>query len=41
MLVVNRTASTIRRLIIQANNFELKPMIIQMIQQTVRFRGLS
>jgi len=41
MLVVNRAASTIKRLTIQANNFEIKPMIIQMIQQTIRFRGLS
>jgi purine nucleoside permease len=41
MLVVNRVASTIKRLSIQANNFEIKPMIIQMIQQTVRFKGLS
>jgi len=35
MLVVNRVASTIKRLSIQANNFEIKPIIIQMIQQIV------
>ncbi|GKV38977.1 hypothetical protein SLEP1_g46823 [Rubroshorea leprosula] len=33
-------ASSIKRLAIQANNFEIKPAIIQMIQQTVQFSGL-
>ncbi|GKU88763.1 hypothetical protein SLEP1_g2989 [Rubroshorea leprosula] len=33
-------ASSIRRLAIQANNFEIKLAIIQMIQQTVQFSGL-
>ena len=38
---VNGAISSIRRLAIQANNFEIKLAIIQMIQQTVQFEGLS
>nr|XP_023913707.1 uncharacterized protein LOC112025289 [Quercus suber] len=38
---VNGATSSIRRPAIQANNFEIKPAIIQMIQQTVQFEGLS
>ena len=38
---VNGAISSIRRLAIQANNFEIKPAIIQMIQQTVQLGGLS
>ena len=38
---VNGATSSIRRPAIQANNFEIKPAIIQMIQQTVQFGGLS
>ena len=36
---VNGATSSIRRPAIQANNFEIKPAIIQMIQQTVYFGG--
>ena len=38
---VNGATSSIRRPAIQANNFEIKPAIIQMIQQTIQFGGLS
>ena len=38
---VNGAISSIRRPAIQANNFEIKLAIIQMIQQIVQFRGLS
>ena len=38
---VNEATLSIRRLAIQANNFEIKPAIIQMIQQTIQFEGLS
>ncbi|XP_023892547.2 uncharacterized protein LOC112004530 [Quercus suber] len=38
---VNGATSSIRRPAIQANNFEIKQAIIQMIQQTVQFGGLS
>ena len=41
MSSVNGAISSIRRPAIQANNFEIKPAIIQMIQQTVQFEGLS
>jgi len=37
---VNGTASNIRRLAIQAHNFEIKPAIIQMIQHLVKFSGV-
>ena len=37
---VNGTETSIRRPTVQANNFEIKPAIIQMIQQTVQFYGL-
>ena len=36
---VNGATSSIRRPAIQANNFEIKPAIIQMIQQTIQFGG--
>ena len=36
---VNGAISSIRRPAIQANNFEIKPAIIQMIQQTVLLGG--
>ncbi|KAJ4712782.1 Bifunctional inhibitor/lipid-transfer protein/seed storage 2S albumin superfamily protein [Melia azedarach] len=38
---VNRASTSIRRLAIQANNFEIKPAIIQMIQTSVQFNGLT
>lgn len=38
---VNGATSIIRRLAIQANNFEIKPAIIQIIQQIIQFGGLS
>ena len=41
MPLVNGAISSIRRPAIQANNFEIKPAIIQMIQQTIQFGGLS
>ena len=41
MSSVNGAISSIRRPTIQANNFEIKPAIIQMIQQIVQFEGLS
>lgn len=37
----NRATSSIRRSAIQANHFEIKLVIIQMIQQTVQFDELS
>ena len=39
MSSVNGAISSTRRPAIQANNFEIKPAIIQMIQQTVYFGG--
>lgn len=38
--IVQGTASSIRRPAIQANNFEIKPSLIQMLQQSVQFNGL-
>lgn len=38
---INRVTSSIRRLVIQANHFEIKPAIIEMIQQTMLFNELS
>ena len=37
---LNETTTNIRRPAIQANSFEIKPAIIQMIQNTVQFYGL-
>lgn len=36
---VNGSESSIARLAVQANNFKIKPAIIQMIQQSVQFKG--
>ena len=38
---VNGASTSIRRSAIQANNFEFKPAIIQMIQTSVQFNGLA
>ena len=38
---VDRISSSIQRPIVQANNFEIKPAIIQMIQTSVQFGGFS
>ncbi|KAJ4717050.1 DNA-directed DNA polymerase [Melia azedarach] len=38
---VNGASTSIRRPAIQANNFEIKPAIIQMIQTSVQFNGLA
>ena len=40
-LIPNMTISSIQRPAIQANNFEIKPAIIQMIQNFVQFVGLG
>ncbi|GKV15355.1 hypothetical protein SLEP1_g26150 [Rubroshorea leprosula] len=37
---IEETVSSLRRPAIQANNFEIKPATIQMIQQSVQFCGL-
>ena len=37
---VARTTTSIKRPTIQANNFTIKPVIIQMIQNIVQFYGL-
>jgi hypothetical protein len=39
--LVNGFACNINRPAIQANNFKIKLSIIQLIQQTVQFEGLS
>ena len=33
--------SSIRRLVVQANNFKIKPALIMMIQTPIQFGGLS
>ncbi|XP_031264274.1 uncharacterized protein LOC116122580 [Pistacia vera] len=38
---LNGATSSIRQLVINANTFEIKPTIIQMIQQSVQFGGLA
>lgn len=38
---IDGAGSSIRRPPVQANNFEIKPAIIQMIQNTVQFSGLA
>ena len=37
---IDRTASCIRKLVVQANNFELKLSYVNMIQNSVQFHGL-
>ena len=37
---IDGTTSYIRKLAVQANNFELKPSYVQMIQNSVQFHGL-
>lgn len=41
MSSINSTISSIEKWAIQVGNFEIKPAIIQMIQQSVKFGGLS
>lgn len=41
MQSINWATSSIRMPVIQANHFEIKPAIIQMIQQTIQFGRLS
>ncbi|KAL9441093.1 hypothetical protein AB3S75_019710 [Citrus x aurantiifolia] len=38
--IVNGARSSIARPVVQANNFEIKPAIIQMIQTLVQFAGM-
>lgn len=38
---INGATSSIRRLVIQATYFEIKPMIIQMIKNSMKFHGIS
>ena len=37
---IDRTASCIRKPAVQANNFELKPSYVNMIQNSIQFHGL-
>ena len=37
---IDGTASCIKKLVVQANNFELKPSYVSMIQNSVQFHGL-
>ena len=37
---IDGTASCIKKLAVQANNFELKPSYVNMIQNSVQFEGL-
>lgn len=37
---INGVTSSIIRLVIQANNFEINPTLIQMIQNSIQFSGL-
>ena len=37
---IDGTASCIKKFVVQANNFELKPSYVQMIQNSIQFYGL-